>query len=173
MLHFLLKLENVPPFIHLTSYVDYGKTAHVTPSTAGGDEGGSNFNQIQMQMQTAQQLQQGGEVQQEQRELSFSCSSSGAETQDYPACRSAISQMTAFQSGHQGFNAAMQIKMKSANQKRVEKLKCQQRYLQSKASGEKFEMGVARRRAKKVNRNVNGGCAEYVTSYQEQATQRF
>ena len=158
------KVRKCAALIHLTSTVDYGKTEYVTPSSAGGDEGGSNFNQITMQMQMAQQLQSGGEVAQEQRELSFSCSSSGAETQDYPACRGAISQMNAFMLATQGFNIAMKEKMTAANQRRVEKLKCQKSYLEARAKGENFEMSVSTEGSEEnPSGMLTGGCAEFVT----------
>ncbi|MDC0254456.1 hypothetical protein OAK75_06115 [Bacteriovoracales bacterium] len=145
------KIRKCAALIHLTSMMDYGQSEYTSASSSGGEEGGGSFNQIQMQMQMSRQFQS-GEAQTEQMELAFSCSTSGAETQDYPACRRAISHMNAFRIATEGFNTAMKLKMDIDAKKRMQKVKCQAEYLKNP----NMEMTVS-------TDPENPGCAEYIT----------
>ena len=94
--------------------MDYSSAEYTSPTSA---DGGEERTLIKSKMRcNAQQLQPGGagdgaEMQQETMTLEFSCASAGAETQDFPACRKSVSQMSAFQIASQGFNVAAKLKM--------------------------------------------------------------
>ena len=148
------KVRKCAALIHLTSTMDYNNVEYTTPGNA---EGGDNqLNSITMNMQMAQSFTSNDgndpSAALQDLQLTWSCATSGAETQDFPECRKSISMARAFQVALTGLDVGLNMKRKADSKRRANKVKCQAEYLKNPD----MELTVS-------TDPENPGCAEFIT----------